>query len=70
MGAGRQIDRTYDVGKMRDTLKEALTQQRAGPEDHRCFVGVHAEQAASREAAVRQGRQERRARDQAAFRRR
>lgn len=27
----RQIDRTYDVGKMRDTLKEALTTNAPGP---------------------------------------
>ncbi|WP_117194769.1 indolepyruvate ferredoxin oxidoreductase subunit alpha [Rhizobium terrae] len=27
----RQIDRTYDVGKMRDTLKEALTTKEKGP---------------------------------------
>jgi indolepyruvate ferredoxin oxidoreductase alpha subunit len=27
----RQIDRTYDVGKMRDTLKEALTSKEPGP---------------------------------------
>jgi len=27
----RQIDRTYDVGKMRDTLKEALTTPEKGP---------------------------------------
>ncbi|MCF1741040.1 indolepyruvate ferredoxin oxidoreductase subunit alpha [Paradevosia shaoguanensis] len=27
----RQIDRTYDVGKMRDTLKEALTSTEEGP---------------------------------------
>jgi len=27
----RQIDRTYDVGKMRDTLKEALTSAEEGP---------------------------------------
>jgi len=27
----RQIDRTYDVGKMRDTLKEALTTSEKGP---------------------------------------
>ncbi|MBN9081026.1 MAG: indolepyruvate ferredoxin oxidoreductase [Rhizobiales bacterium 62-17] len=27
----RQIDRTYDVGKMRDTLKEALTSNEPGP---------------------------------------
>jgi len=33
MGAGwvRQIDRTYDVGKMRDTLTEALTTDAKGP---------------------------------------
>ena len=27
----RQIDRTYDVGRMRDTLKEALTTDEQGP---------------------------------------
>jgi indolepyruvate ferredoxin oxidoreductase alpha subunit len=27
----RQIDRTYDVGKMRDTLREALTSKEPGP---------------------------------------
>ncbi len=27
----RQIDRTYDVAKMRDTLKEALTTKEPGP---------------------------------------
>ena len=27
----RQIDRTYDVGKMRDTLREALTTEETGP---------------------------------------
>src|SRR5882672_5778440 len=27
----RQIDRTYDVGRMRDALKEALTSREAGP---------------------------------------
>jgi indolepyruvate ferredoxin oxidoreductase alpha subunit len=27
----RQIDRTYDVGKMRDTLREALTTEEKGP---------------------------------------
>jgi indolepyruvate ferredoxin oxidoreductase, alpha subunit len=27
----RQIDRTYDVGRMRDTLKEALTSKEPGP---------------------------------------
>jgi indolepyruvate ferredoxin oxidoreductase, alpha subunit len=27
----RQIDRTYDVGRLRDTLKEALTTREAGP---------------------------------------
>ncbi|WFU08048.1 indolepyruvate ferredoxin oxidoreductase subunit alpha [Rhizobium sp. CB3090] len=27
----RQIDRTYDVGKMRDTLREALTSEEPGP---------------------------------------
>ncbi|MDW6024674.1 indolepyruvate ferredoxin oxidoreductase subunit alpha [Mesorhizobium sp. BAC0120] len=27
----RQLDRTYDVGKMRDTLREALTTEESGP---------------------------------------
>ena len=27
----RQIDRTYDVAKMRDTLREALTTKAEGP---------------------------------------
>ena len=49
----RQIDRTYDVAQMRDTLREALTTQEPGPEDHRRLVRMHAEQAAPRAAAVR-----------------
>ena len=53
----RQIDRTYDVAKMRDTLREALTTDEPGPEGHRRLVRMHAEQAAPREAADRQGEQ-------------
>ena len=51
----RQIDRTYDVAKMRDTLKEALTTNEQGPEGDRRLVRMHAEQAAAREAADQQG---------------
>ena len=58
----RQIDRTYDVAKMRDTLKEALTTHGEGPEDHRRLVRMHAEQAAPGEAAVHQGGEGRQAR--------
>ena len=56
----RHIDRTYDVGKMRATLREALTTDGDRPEGHRRFVGMHAQPAAPREAAGRQGDQGRR----------
>ena len=42
---------------MRDTLREALTTQREGPEGHRRLVGMHAQPAAPRKAAGRQGDQ-------------
>ena len=58
---GAQIDRTYDVSKMRDTLREALTTRGEGAEGDRRLVGMHAEPAAPREAAGRQGGQGRRA---------
>ena len=65
----RQIDRTYDVAKMRDTLKEALTTP-ARSEDHRRLVRMHAEQAAPGEAAVRQAVKDGQAHGQGALRRR
>ena len=46
----RTITRTYDVAKMRDTLREALTTQE-GAEGDRRPVRMHAEQAAPRKAA-------------------
>jgi indolepyruvate ferredoxin oxidoreductase alpha subunit len=48
----RQVDNTYDVTKMRDVLREALTTDYKG---HRGLVGVYAEQAAPRKAVARQG---------------
>ena len=53
----RQIDRTYDVGKMRDTLQRGADHEGEGSEGHRRVVGMHAQQAAPREAAGRQGGQ-------------
>ncbi len=49
----RQIDRTYDVAKMRDTLREALTTKEKGPKIIVASSRMHAQQAAPREAAVR-----------------
>ena len=40
---------------MRDTLREALTTNDERPEGHRRVVGMHAQQAAPRAAAVREG---------------
>ncbi len=57
----RQIDRTYSVATMRDTLKEALTSPPKGTEDHRGLVRMHAEQAAPGAAADRQGHRGRQA---------
>ena len=51
----RQIDRTYDVAAMRDTLREALTSKDAGAEDHCRFLGVHAEQTAPRSSDACRG---------------
>ena len=38
----RQIDHTYDVGKMRDTIREALTTRGDGAQGHRGVVGMYA----------------------------
>ena len=51
----RQIDRTYDVATMRDTLREALTSTDVGAEDHCRVIGVHAEQAAPHSSDARRG---------------
>ena len=66
----RTLTHTYDVARMRDTLKEALTTPREGPEGHRRAVGMHAEQAAPRAPAAQQGDQGRQARGARALRRR
>ena len=66
----RQIDRTYDVGRMRDTLQGGADHRRAGAEGDRGGVGMHAEPAAARAAAVRQGGEGRPAHGAPALRRR
>ena len=48
----RHIDRTYDVPRMRDILREALTTQRRRPEGDRRLLRMHAQQAAPGETAV------------------
>ena len=50
----RQIDRTYDVAKMRDALREALTTKETRPENHRRLLRMFAQQAAAGEAFVRE----------------
>ena len=66
----RTVTHTFDVGQMRDALREALTTKDRGPEGAGRAVGVHAEPAAAREAA-REGRgRARRARRARALRRR
>ena len=56
VGAGwvRTVTRTYDVKRMRETLRDALTAPEKGPESHRRAIRMHAEQAAPRKAAGRQ----------------
>ena len=66
----RQIDRTYDVAKMRDTLREALTTKSRRPEDHRRLVRMHAQQTAARAALVLEASRGGRARREGAVRRR
>ena len=65
----RQIDRTYDVAQHARHAARGADDEGEGAEDHRRLVGMHAEQAAPREAAGRQGgRQARRARRARALR--
>ncbi|MGE0563491.1 MAG: thiamine pyrophosphate-dependent enzyme [Pseudolabrys sp.] len=55
----RQIDRTYDVGKMRDTLKEALTTKTPGPKvivaSSECMLNRQRREKPLFNAAVKQG---------------
>ncbi|KZY04611.1 MULTISPECIES: thiamine pyrophosphate-dependent enzyme [unclassified Sulfitobacter] len=56
----RQIDNTYDVGRVRDTLKEALTTEYAGPKvivmSSECMLNRQRREKPQRAAAIREGR--------------
>jgi indolepyruvate ferredoxin oxidoreductase alpha subunit len=56
----RTIDRTYDVGKMRDTLKEALTTSHKGPKvivaSSECMLNKQRRERPIREKAVSDGK--------------
>ena len=56
----RQIDRTYDVGKMRATLKEALTTDHEGPKvivaSSECMLNRQRRERPLREQAIKEGR--------------
>ncbi len=56
----RQIDRTYDVTKMRDTLREALTTDHAGPKviiaSSECMLNRQRRERPQLQAAIREGR--------------
>ncbi len=56
----RQIDNTYDVGRVRDTLKEALTTNYAGPKvivmSSECMLNRQRREKPQRAAAIREGR--------------
>ena len=56
----RQIDHTYDVGKMRDTLIEALTTKEPGPKvivaSSECMLNKQRREKPLRAAAIKQGR--------------
>lgn len=56
----RQIDNTYDVGRVRDTLKEALTTDYAGPKvivmSSECMLNRQRREKPQRAAAIREGR--------------
>jgi indolepyruvate ferredoxin oxidoreductase, alpha subunit len=56
----RQIDRTYDVGRMRDTLREALTTTEPGPKviiaSSECMLNKQRREKPLALAAVKQGR--------------
>ena len=55
----REIDRTYDVGRMRDTLKEALTTDFSGPKvvvaSSECMLNKERREKPRREAAIKIG---------------
>jgi indolepyruvate ferredoxin oxidoreductase, alpha subunit len=56
----RQIDRTYDVGRMRDVLREALTTKEPGPKviiaSSECMLNKQRREKPLRTAAIKQGR--------------
>jgi indolepyruvate ferredoxin oxidoreductase alpha subunit len=56
----RQIDRTYDVGKMRDTIREALTTDAPGPHvivaSSECMLNKQRREKPLRAAAIKAGR--------------
>jgi indolepyruvate ferredoxin oxidoreductase, alpha subunit len=56
----RQIDRTYDVAHMRDTLREALTTKEAGPKvivaSSECMLNKQRREKPLRAKAIREGR--------------
>ncbi|MFC3180613.1 thiamine pyrophosphate-dependent enzyme [Cypionkella sinensis] len=56
----RQIDRTYDVKKMRDTIREALTTDAPGPKvivaSSECMLNKQRREKPLRAAAIKQGR--------------
>ncbi len=55
----REIDRTYDVPKLRDTLREALTTDRKGPKviiaSSECMLNRQRRERPARNAAIRDG---------------
>jgi indolepyruvate ferredoxin oxidoreductase, alpha subunit len=60
IGWVRQIDRTYDVGHMRDTLREALTTKTAGPKvivaSSECMLNKQRREKPLAQKAIREGR--------------
>ena len=56
----RQIDRTYDVGKMRDTIREALTTDYDGPKvivaSSECMLNRQRREKPLRTQAIKEGR--------------
>ncbi|NMM45638.1 indolepyruvate ferredoxin oxidoreductase subunit alpha [Rhodospirillaceae bacterium KN72] len=56
----RQIDRTYDVGKLRDTLKEALTTTAQGPKvivaSSECMLNRQRRERPAMNKAIKEGR--------------
>ena len=60
VGWVRQIDNTYDVGKIRDTLKEALTTDHVGPKvivaSSECMLNKQRRERPQLAAAIKEGR--------------